>query len=130
MHHLLAVIDTADQVCSAVEALTQGGFLESEIAIRTGVENADRMKESTGRGGLTGLAMRIASSLGLENEETETKDRYERQMRDGRYVVRVATPTDERKDVALQILNRHGAHDATYMGRFTIERLQTPDDVP
>jgi hypothetical protein len=87
------------------------------------------MKESTGRSGLTGLAMRIAGSLGLENEETEAKDRYEHQMRDGRYVVRVVAPTPERKDVALHILNQHGAHDASYMGRFTIERLPTSDDV-
>ena len=129
MHSLLAVLDTPEQVSSAVEALTGGGFLESEIEIRTGVDFADRMKESTGRGGLTGLAMRIAGSLGLENEETEAKDRYEHQMRDGRYVVRVVAPTPERKDVALHILNQHGAHDASYMGRFTIERLPTSDDV-
>jgi hypothetical protein len=128
MHHVLAVLDTPEQTSNAVEALTQGGFLESEIAVRTGVEWADRMNESTGRGGLTGLAMRIAGSLGLENEETETKDHYEQAVRDGRYLVRVAAPTDERKAVAMRILNEYGARDASYMGRFTIERLAPPDD--
>lgn len=123
MHHVVGVLDTAEQTQEAVSALTRGGFLETEIGIGTGPGLADRMSETTGRSGFTAMAMRFNEMLGMPNEEAQAKDRYERAMRDGHYVVAVLAPTDDRKEQAQQILGTHGAHDLGYFGRFVIERL-------
>lgn len=96
-HHVVAVIDTQDQLSAALAALTSGGFLESEIHYGTGAESADELAASTGRSGLASLLIRLAEHLGLTDEEIETKHRYEQAMRDNTYVVSVSAPTEERK---------------------------------
>lgn len=122
-NHVLAVLDTEEQLTGAVEALTTGGFLGSEIHVATGAAAADRLGSSTGRSGLSRLAIRIAESLGVENTEMEYKSHYEEAMRDGRFVLRVAAPTDDRKQRATRVLQEHGAHAISYQGLFAIERL-------
>ena len=94
-NHVLAVLDTEEQLTAAVEGLIGSGCPESEVHVRSGTAAADRLGESTGRGGLAGLAIRIAERLGIEDEEMASKDQYEQAMRDGRFVLRVATPTEE-----------------------------------
>jgi hypothetical protein len=128
-NHVLAVLDTEEQLTAAVEALIGGGFLDSEVHVRTGTAAADRLNESTGRGGLAGLAVRIAERLGIEDDEMANKDEYERALRDGRFLLRVATPTEEQKERASQILHEHGAHMVRFFGRFTIEDMRASDSV-
>lgn len=123
LHHVVAVLDSAQQTQDAVDALISGGFLETEIGIGTGSELADRVRETTGRSGFAAMAMRFNDALGLPNEEAEAKSRYEQAMREGRYVVAVLAPTPERKEQALTILSSHGAHNVGYFGRFVIEKL-------
>ena len=123
MHHVLAVLDSAQQAHDAVDALTRGGFLETEIGTGTGPDVADRVRETTGRSGFAAMAMRFNQALGIPNEEAEAKARYEQAMRDGRYVVAVLAPTPERREQALAILSEHGAHDVRYFGRFVIRKL-------
>ena len=124
--HLVAVLDTQDQLSAAMAALTGGGFLESEIQYGTGAESADELAASTGRTGLASLLIRLAEHLGLTDEEMETKDRYERAMRDDAYVLSVAAPTEERKARALELLRNVGGHSITYFGTNTIEHIVPP----
>lgn len=126
VNRVLGVIDSAEQLTSAVDALTNGGFLASEVEIRCGAAAAERLDKSTGRGGLAGLAIRIAERLGVANEEMESKEQYERALHDGRFVLSVAAPTDERKAVASQILHECGATLVRFFGRYTIERMAPP----
>ena len=126
-HHVVAVLDTEDQVLDAAAALTSGGFLPSEVDVATGSRAADRLGSSVGRRGLSGLAIRIAQRLGMEDEEMELKKHYEQAMRDEKFVVRIEAPTDERKGIAASILRENGAHAVNYFGRFTIESLAPPD---
>lgn len=125
-HHVVAVLDNEQQVVDAAAALTSGGFLPSEVDVATGSQAADRLKESVGRGGLAGLAIRIAQRIGAQDEELELKTHYEQAMRDDKFVLRVEAPTDERKSLATNILREHGAHSVNYFGRFTIETLSPP----
>jgi hypothetical protein len=121
--NVVAIIDTAQQMEDAVDELTAGGFLESEIGIGSGTDIADRMRETTGRSGFMAMAMRFSEALGVPNDESDVKGHYEQAMRDGRFVVAVLAPTSERKKRAVDILASHGAHDAVYFGRFVIEKL-------
>jgi hypothetical protein len=84
---------------------------------------ADRLKASTGRGGLAGVAIRVAQKLGLEDDEMSLKSVYEQALRDGSFVVLVDAPTGERKERAAEVLRQHGAHSIHYLGRFLIEGM-------
>lgn len=122
-NHVLAIVDTESQLESAVHALESSGFLDAEVSVACGRSAADLLNANTGRRGLTNLVIRVASRLGLQNEESETKDQYEAALRDGQFVVAVLAPTDERKALAAELLGSHGARFINFLGRFSIERL-------
>src|SRR5687767_9871031 len=56
-NHVLAVVDRVEPVEDAVQALKDGGFLDSEIEIIHGPTAADMLAENTGRTGLAHLAI-------------------------------------------------------------------------
>ena len=126
-HHVIAVVDNRDDMTATVASLTSRGFMESEVQVGTGVDAADDLHASTGRAGLAGLLVRLAERIGAADEEMETKRRYEQAMRDNKFVISVATPTDERKDQATRILREHGAHSVVYFGKHTIEYVTAPN---
>jgi hypothetical protein len=126
-NHLLAIIDDQGQATAAVAALEGGGFLDSEVQLNTGAETADVLGATSGRGGLAGLLIRLAERIGAADEEMETKHRYEQAMRDNRFVVAIAAPTEERKHRATEILRAHGAHTIAFLGKHTIEYVTAPN---
>ncbi|HEX6616941.1 MAG TPA: hypothetical protein VF046_11615 [Gemmatimonadales bacterium] len=121
--HVVGILDTADQVRAAYQALTSSGFLESEVTVSSGRAAADALNANTGRTGLAHLAIRIAEKFGVNDEEMALKERYEEALRDGRFVVFVLTPTGERRERAASILRDHGAHTVNFLGKFAIEPL-------
>lgn len=125
-NHVLGIVDTREQARELASALETGGFLGSEIEYRSGTQDADDLHASPGRTGLAGLVLRAAERIGAADEELETKHRYEQAMRDNRYVIAVATPTDERKVLASQLFRAHGADTITFFGKHTIEYIVPP----
>jgi len=121
--HLLGIVDTPEKVTSVVVALADAGFRTSEISIASGPAAADALEASTGRTGLANLAIRIAERIGIANDEMAVKDRYEQALRDGRFVVSVLAPTDERRELAATVLHDHSGHFINHLGRRTIEVL-------
>ncbi|MFL5575137.1 MAG: hypothetical protein ACJ79S_04085, partial [Gemmatimonadaceae bacterium] len=91
--------------------------------VSSGQAAAEALEESPGRAGLTGLLVRIAERFGVADGEMAMKDRYEQALREGRFVVSVLAPTEERKDLAARILRDRGAHWINFLGRFTIETM-------
>jgi len=125
-NHLLGIVDTRDELTALVSALEGGGFLTSEIDFRSGLQDADDLRASPGRTGLSGVLIRLAELIGAADEEMETKHRYEQAMRDGRFVIAVLAPTDERKELATRILREHGAYTIAFLGKHTIEYIVPP----
>jgi hypothetical protein len=123
-NHLVAIIDTVDQLRSAMSALTRGGFLESELTVSAGEGIADALSATTGRSGWADLAMRFTEKLGLPNDETLIKRQYEEALRDGHYVVAVLAESDDRKDHGAEILAANGGHFIHYLGRFAIQVMR------
>jgi hypothetical protein len=122
-NHVVAVLDTPDQTSCALDALLGGGFLESEIELGRGTEEADRLDAGTGRRGFQDWWIRLFQSVGLKNTETEVKDHYEQALRDGYSVIAVMTPTDERKDLAAQMIRECGGHFINFFGHLNVERI-------
>jgi hypothetical protein len=120
---IIGIIDTVDQLRPAIEALTNNGFLRSEIEVLYGEAAADRLDATTGRTGLADLAMRLVAALGMPDDETIMKEHYEQALRQGHFLVLVLTPTEERKALATRVLAQYGGRFVNFLGRFTIERL-------
>jgi hypothetical protein len=74
INHVLAVIDKPGQLRSALAALESGGFLKSELGVRSGEAMADVLAASSGRTGWSDLAMRFSEWIGLANDEMGVKD--------------------------------------------------------
>lgn len=122
-NHVVAIVDGPTALRSAYSALRDAGFLASEIGVSSGQAAAEALEESPGRTGLTGALVRIAEHFGVADGEMEMKDRYEQALREGRFVVSVLAPTEERKDLTARILRDNGANWINFLGRFTIETM-------
>jgi hypothetical protein len=122
-NRVLGILDNPQQTSCAMDGLVGGGFLESEVDVGHGVEEADRVEAGTGRRGAQDWFIRFFERLGLKNAEIEMKDRYEEALRDGRTVIAVLTPTEDRKDLAARILQQCGARFINYYGQFSVERI-------
>lgn len=125
-NHVIGIINTDEEASRTVQALTAGGFLDSEIQVAAGQAEADAMHARTGRTGLADLAIHIAERLGIADDEMEMKAHYEQALRDGRFLLLVDAPTEGRKERAAQILREHGAHSVNFMGRFSREEFVPP----
>ena len=122
-NHVVAILDTQDQTACAVDALVHGGFLESEVDLGHGPEDAARSESGTGRQGFQDLFIRLTGSVGLKNAETEMKEHYEQALREGHTVLAVLAPTEERKDRAARILKECGGRFINFLGRLDVERI-------
>ena len=122
-HHVVAIFDTSDQTSCALDALLGGGFLESEVAVARGTEDADRLAAGTGRQGLRDWFIRLTGTVGLKNTETEMKERYERALREDHTVIAVLAPTEERRDRAADTFRKCGGHFINFFGPLNVERI-------
>lgn len=126
-NRMLAIIDTREQLREAVQALTSGGFLASEIEILHGALAAERLQEETGRTGLANLAMRFAEAIRMPNEEATLKNHYAHALADGRFLVSVFAPDEERQRIAAQLLRANGGKDVRFFSRYTITSPRRAD---
>ena len=122
-NHVVSIVDTPEQLRSAVDALTSSGFLDSEVNVTAGEGIADALSATTGRTGWADIAMRFTSRVGLPNDEMLMKRQYEDALRDGHYILLVFAATDDRKDSAARIIAEHGGHYVNYLGRFSIQAM-------
>ena len=122
-NHVIGVLATSEQVECALDALVGGGFLESEIELNRGSDWADRLAATTGRRGISDWFIRLFQSVGLKNAETELKEKYEQAVRDGKAVIAVLVPTEERKNLAVRLLRDCGGQFINYYGRLNVERM-------
>lgn len=123
-NHVLGVLDTPEQARAALATLESTGFSDADIGISCGPAAADALGATTGRKGLANVAIRIAERLNIRDDEMMLKDRYEDALRDGRIILSVPTPTEDKKEQAAEALKQHGGHFISYLKRFTFEMLE------
>jgi hypothetical protein len=124
---VVGLLDTKQQLEAAVDALTSGGFLASEVEVVHGTAASEKLRANTGRSGLTHLSMRFAESIGLPNDETAIKNQYADGLGRGLLLIAVLAPTEERRKAAGRILEEHGATDVRFFGPYTIEAPSRAD---
>ena len=87
------------------------------------MEWADREGASSGRSGLIGQVLHALDRYGAGGEEMDMKGQYEQALRAGHCTVAVFAPTQERKQLAADILRQHGGNFINFLGHLTIERM-------
>jgi len=127
-NHVVGLLDTTEQLESAVEALTNGGFLPSEIECIHGAAASEKLRANTGRSGLAHLAMRFAESIGMPNDETTIKNQYADGLGKGQLLLAVLAPSEERRRVAARILEERGGTNVRFFGQYTIEHPRSRAD--
>ena len=120
-NRVLGLVDNPEQLESTVNALTSGGFMQSEVEVICGSAAAEKLRESTGRTGFANLAMRIGEAIGMPNDETAIKNKYADALKHGRILVTVLAPSDDRKAAATRILQANGADGVRFFGKRLIE---------
>jgi hypothetical protein len=123
-NHLLAIIMEPEEASRTVQALSQSGFSRGEIAVLTGLEEAADLEQATGEKGF--LTKLLTSGIDGGDEATPYIKQYRRAAMNGRTVIAVEARTNEARDKAREILKAvGGARFITFLGRFTIEILET-----
>lgn len=101
--------------------------MASEIEILHGADAAKNLQEETGRTGLAHLAMRLAEAVRIPNDESALRSHYADALADGRFLISVLAPTEERQRIAAELLRTHGGEDIHFFSRFTISTPQRAD---
>ena len=117
-NQVVGIIDSAEDARGILLSLRHGRFLDGEIHLVAGDDAAEALHASTGHVGLTQWLIRAATWLGVRDDEMKLKDRYELALRNGALIVAIELPTHTRRELAVEILARHGAHTVNYFGRF------------
>lgn len=103
---------------TAVVDLIDAGF--APIGILAGEGGLKRMRATANPSGFFASITRFGRPLGYNQEFIE---RCERELEGGRALVGVEVDGDDDKHLARDILQRHGGHFITHIGKSTIERL-------
>ena len=95
-NHVVAVLHDRAAADRAVQALMASGFLQSETYLTAGEAAADALRVNTGQSGLVNWAIKLAERIEVQ-DDMEVKALYQQAMREGRVLLGVAAPTDERQ---------------------------------
>jgi hypothetical protein len=117
---VVAILDDPTRVTEAIEDLAREGFDPEEIVVLSGPEGAARLEATDQQRGLRGRLSRFAERV--LGEESEDRERYDRELAAGRFLL--AVPADEHQKVQVaEVLARHGAHDMEHFGEYHGEPL-------
>lgn len=108
---------------SSGDSSPAGGFLESEIELNRGAEEADRFAASSGRHGLGDWFIRLFQSVGLKKRRSRDERRMRTGPAGGSHGYAVLTPSEERKDLAVRLIRDCGGRFINFFGRLTVERM-------
>lgn len=117
--HLFAVVDDSRAVTPALANLRAQGFSQNDVRVYSGQVHA-RILEQQERTRLLTRFFRAVQEAFTYDEHT-SRQRYVRALRQGKTVVMVHCPSDERMQAARDVLASAGAREMVYYGRWNIQ---------
>ena len=120
-NRVVAIVDTPDELRSAIAQLNQTGFEEDKIDVLCGQKGADRLYVTGEHHGFLARLYRFIEKFG--DMESENLREYEHELRGGHFLLAVEVPDDERRAQVVQILESHGGHRINFYGRWQVEGL-------
>jgi uncharacterized protein (TIGR02246 family) len=125
-NRVVGTVANAIDARAAINALLQAGFAEHDIDILHGEAGAQRLDpEGVEHGFLARFQRTLIRTAGPAEEYTHLM-RHVEDVDAGRFVIMVLAKQRERRTLAADILNAHGADFVGFYGRWSFEGL-TPD---
>jgi predicted SnoaL-like aldol condensation-catalyzing enzyme len=120
---VVGTIADAKNARAAIEALSREGFQESEIDILRGEEDLHRLDPTGSEHGFLARFQRtLIRTLGPV-EEFKHLSRHVEDLRAGRFVIMVLARERQRRHLAADILNSHGAEFVGFYGKLAWQSL-------
>ena len=116
------IVDAAD-AHAAIEALLQAGFDRQDIDILHGEAGIDRLDPTGAEHGFLAQFQRTLIRIASPAEEFKHLSRHIDDVRAGRIVIMVLAKEREKRNVAADILNSHGAEFVGFYGRWAWQSL-------
>ncbi len=128
-NRVVGTVADATNAQAAINALLQAGFDEHDIDILHGEAGAQRLDPAgVEHGFLARFQRTLIRTAGPAEEHTHLM-RHVEDVEAGRFVIMVLAKQRERRTLAADILNAHGADFVGFYGRWSFEGL-TPDLQP
>jgi hypothetical protein len=128
-NRVVGTIMDAERARAAVEALVRAGFDRQSIDVLHGAEDLSRLDPTGAEHGVLERLQRTLIRTGGPVEEYKHLMHHVEDVRAGRFVVMVLVPERERRTVAADILNSHGAEFVGFYGRWAWQGF-TPESGP
>jgi hypothetical protein len=120
-HSVVGVIDTAEQVSQALDALRAAGFDESSVHVISGDHAIELIDQSGSGHGLRGRLTRMTQAMfGMEMEHTE---RHVAEVEAGHFLVLVPSHDGETATRISDVLAAQGGHFINYYTNWTAQTL-------
>ena len=117
--NIVAVFDDEEDLAGAIRALNIAGYQENEIRVLCGPDGAKRLDMTGKEHGWLARLYRAMESAALESKNLRE---FSQELEAGHFVVAVHAADKEERNDLWSILQVHGAHRASWYGKWTIEK--------
>lgn len=124
---VVGTIADAKNARAAIEALLREGFEQSDIDILRGEEDLHRLDPTGSEHGFFARFQRTLIRALTPAEEFKHLNRHAEDLKAGRFVIMVLAKERERRHVAADILNSHGAEFVGFYGKWAWQSLESVD---
>jgi uncharacterized protein (TIGR02246 family) len=118
VNRVVGTIADAEHVDAAVKALVAAGFERESIDVLHGEQDLSRLDPTGAEHGLLERLQRALIRAGGPAEEHKHLMHHVEDLRAGRFVIMVLAPERERRSIAADILEAHGAEFVGFYGRW------------
>ena len=122
-NRVVGTIADADQARAALDALLKAGFQPSEIDILHGEKDLHRLDPTGAEHGFLAQFQRTLIRTAGPAEELKHLTRHVEDVRAGRFVIMVLAREREKRELAADLLNDHGAEFVGFYGRWAFEAM-------
>jgi hypothetical protein len=122
-NRVVGTIAAANDARAALDALLEKGFQPSEIDVLHGEKDLHRLDPTGTEHGFLAQFQRTLIRTAGPAEESTHLSRHVEDVRAGRFVIMVLAKEREKRDVAADVLNGHGAEFVGFYGRWAFESM-------
>ncbi len=124
-HRVVGTIVDPKDARAAIEGLLSAGFQAADIDILHGEEDLHRLDPTGAEHGFLSQFQRTLIRMAGRAEEFKHLRHHIGDVRAGRFVIMVLAKEREKRDVAADILNSHGAEFVGFYGRWAWQSLES-----
>jgi predicted SnoaL-like aldol condensation-catalyzing enzyme len=128
-NRVVGTITDAKHARSALASLLNAGFPSSDIDILHGEKDLHRLDPTGEEHGFLAQFQRTVIRTAGRAEEFKHLSRHVDDVRAGRFVIMVLAAEREKRDVAAEVLNAHGAEFVGFYGRWAFQSMDAAGDV-